>query len=331
MTTLSVMTWNLENLFQPGGSSGPKTEADFTQKLETLATAISKLDPDVLAVQEVGQPAAFADLIQQLNGRYAHTQLSSQPDARGIRVGFLSKLPIEESEDIVAFSPSGLPSVPSIDRDGNLDESTRLSRGALRIRVTPQPGLAVHLLTAHLKSKLLSFPSRTGQARFTTRDETERARIAGIALLQRTAEAVTLRIKATEILERNPDAALILLGDLNDVTDAATTQILQGAPGSEIGTGGFNRPDRGDATRLFNLAGLIAEERRFSRVFKGNNELIDHIFASAALLPGQPRRLPMVDSQIDVIGAMPSIDDDPNERRGKAGSDHAPITARFEL
>ncbi len=109
MTTLSVMSWNLENLFRPGGSSGPKAEADFTQKLDTLATAISSLDPDVLAMQEVGQPDAFADLIQKLDGRYAHAQLSSQPDARGIRVGFLSKLPIQESEDIVAFCPSGLP------------------------------------------------------------------------------------------------------------------------------------------------------------------------------------------------------------------------------
>ena len=40
---------------------------------------------------------------------------------------------------------------------------------------------------------------------------------------------------------------------------AATTQILLGPPGSEIGTGGFDRPDQGDAERLWNLAPLLPE------------------------------------------------------------------------
>ena len=331
MTTFTVMTWNFENLFRPGGASGPRNPEEFDQKLEKLADGILQIDPDVLAVQEVGSRDAFADLQDKLEGRYAHMQLSSQPDARGIRVGFLSKLPIENSEDVVAFSSSGLPSVPGIDQAGNLDETTRLSRGALRILVKPQLGFSVHLMTAHLKSKLLSFPNLSGQPRFTTNDEDERARIGGIALLQRAAEVVTLRVKATEILKRDPGEALIVLGDLNDVTDAATTQILQGALGSEIGTAGFNRPDQGDRQRLFNLAPLIMPERRFSRVFKGNGELIDHIFVSEALLPGQPRTVPIVDSHIDIIGAIPSISDDPNERRGKPGSDHAPISAWSEL
>ena len=54
-------------------------------------------------------------------------------------------------------------------------------------------------------------------------------------------------------------------------------------------------------------------------------------FVSEALLPGQPRTVPIVDSHIDIIGAIPSISDDPNERRDQPDSDHAPITARFEL
>jgi predicted extracellular nuclease len=182
-----------------------------------------------------------------------------------------------------------------------------------------------------LKSKLLTFPSQSGSARFTTNDEDERARIAGIALLQRTAEAVALRVKANELKKRHPDDGLIVLGDLNDVTDAATTQILQGPPGNEIGTNAFNKPDRGDEVRLFNLAPLIPQQRRFSRIFKGNGELIDHILVSEELLPGRPRRLPEVDSHVDAVGSVPSIGDEPNKRRGEPGSDHAPVTARFEL
>ena len=45
-----------------------------------------------------------------------------------------------------------------------------------------------------------------------------------------------------------------MLGDLNDDPQAATTQILLGPPGSEIGTRGETIPDQGDTSRLFNLA-----------------------------------------------------------------------------
>lgn len=331
MTRFKVMTWNLENLFRPGSESGPKNQTEFLQKLNSLAAVILQLDPEVLAVQEVGGIEPVQDLADQLQGRYPHIQLSNNPDRRGIRVGFLSKLPVEESEDIVDFPQAGIPEVPGIDRQGNLDNLTRLGRGALRILVKPQPDFSVHLITAHLKSKLLSFPSQSGRSRFTTNNEDERARVAGIALLQRTAEAVALRVKTNELLTRHPNDALIVLGDLNDVTNAATTQILQGPSGSEIGTDGFNQPDQGDKTRLFNLAPLIPQERRFSRIFKGSGELIDHILVNEKLLPGQPRRLPEADSHVDLVGSIPSINDDPTKRRGKPGSDHAPITACFEL
>lgn len=331
MAAFKVMTWNLENLFQPETEFGPDTEAKYTEKLNSLADVILELNPDVLAVQEVGTQDAFRDLITLLQGRYSHEKLSDNPDPRGIRVGFLSKLPIEDSEEIVDFPQEGLPSVPNIDSEGNFSNVTRLGRGALRIKVSPASNFPVHLITAHLKSKLLTFPSSSGRSRFTPRDENERAQVAGIALLKRTAEAVALRVKANELLEDSDRNALILLGDLNDVTEAATTQLLQGPSGSEIGTAGFDRPDRGDDTRLFNLAPLIPEERRFSRIYKGSQELIDHILVSQELLPGQPRQLPKVDSHVDAIGSLPSVSDEPSRRQGALGSDHAPVTATFEL
>jgi hypothetical protein len=51
--------------------------------------------------------------------------------------------------------------------------------------------------------------------------------------------------------------AVVVLGDLNDEPEAATTQLLQGPPGSEIGTAGYDRPDQGDGQRLWNLAARI--------------------------------------------------------------------------
>lgn len=333
MTTFKVMTWNVENLFRPEEVSESVTadaKTKYKDKLETLAEVILKLEPDVLALQEVGSQAALEDLNALLKKRYPHMQLSTFPDSRGIRVAFLSTLPFEDSEDISAFPEAGLPDVPGIDNKGNLTEVKSLGRGALRVLVKPKKNFSLHLITAHLKSKLLSFPSASGNSRFEPKDENERARVAGIALLRRAAEAVALRVKANELLEKDSKNSLILLGDMNDVTDAATTQILQGPGGSEIGTGGFNQADKGDDSRLFNLASLIPIERRYSRIYRGNKELIDHILVSQELLSGQPRKLPLVDTQ---VAAMPmvSITDNPEERRGKPGSDHSPVIATFEL
>jgi endonuclease/exonuclease/phosphatase family metal-dependent hydrolase len=330
-TQFSVMTWNLENLFGLGTEFGPDTPDEFNQKIEGLARTILELDPDVVAVQEVGGSEPFGALQAALGGRYPHNQLSVHPDTRGILVGFLSKLSFEDSEDILEFPEGALQNVPGIDGRGDPIILTRLGRGALRILVRPNADLPVHLITAHLKSKLLTFPRPTGSPSFSPRDENERARVAGFALQRRMAEAIALRVRANRLLEGDDENALILLGDMNDVTDAATTQILIGPPGSELGTPGFDRPDRGDNARLFNLAPLIPEEHRFSRVFRGRGELIDHILVSHELLPGTPRRVPIVDSHIDRVGGLPSIETNPNERRGRVESDHAPVTATFEL
>ena len=330
MAKLKVMSWNLENLFSFGHPSAPKTAREYRQKLESLAAVISRLDPDILAVQEVGDIEAFNELVALLDDRYPYLQLSDFPDVRGIRVGFISKLAIAKAEDIKDLPPAGLSKIVGHSEDGTT-EISQLGRGALRILVKPKPDFFLHLINVHFKSKLLSYPSTTNRPRFSPSNENERARVAGLALLKRTAEAVAIRVKANQILENDNSQALIVLGDLNDVPSAATTQIIQGTRGSEIGTRGFKLPDKGDDARLFNLAPLIDPQRRYSRIYRQNKELIDHIFVSQELLSDRDENLPMVDSYIDFADNMPSIDDDPIHRKNKPSSDHAPITAIFDL
>jgi hypothetical protein len=100
--------------------------------------------------------------------------------------------------------------------------------------------------------------------------------------------------------------------DLNDEPDAATTQIVAGPSGSEIDRtpgSAFDRPDHDDVFRLWNLAPLLPADQRFTRVFKGRPELIDHIFATRRLV--NPDNLPAVQT-IRSPEALPSIGDDPN-------------------
>src|SRR5689334_9002368 len=97
-----IGTWNLENLYRPGGPFGPPDKAAYETKLAALATTITELNPTLLGVQEVGEPEALRDLVGLLEGDW-HTALSRHPDGRGIRVGFLSRVPLEVLSDTNAF------------------------------------------------------------------------------------------------------------------------------------------------------------------------------------------------------------------------------------
>lgn len=201
----------------------------------------------------------------------------------------LARRRLTRVEQVVEF-PGELGPV-RVDDDGT--ELTTLGRAGLRVRVTVA-GTTVDVVTCHLKSKLLSFPG----GRFTPRDEGERARYAVYALHRRAAEAAAVRSYVT------------------------TTQLLHGPPGSEIGSGGFDRPDKGDGQRLWNLAPLIPAEDRFTRVYRGRRELIDHLLVSRALVDA-----------VDEVGTVDigttSTGDDPRRRRDEPVSDHRPVVATF--
>lgn len=332
MPNFKVMTWNVENLFRPTADATPEEQERYHRKLRLIADTINQNAPDVVALQEIGGNGPLQDLQQSLDGTYPHRAVSTSPDGRGIRVGFLSTLPIDEEIEIVDFPAGPALDISDITASGGSEPVVRMSRGALQIRVT-KDGLALNVITAHLKSKLLTFP-RPGGSSFTPRDEGERAQVAGIALLKRTAEALTLRIHINSLLEGNGQTPLLLLGDFNDVPEAQTSLILDGPPGSEIGTRGFDRPDLGDDARLFNLAPIIPEDRRFSRVHHGRSELLDQIFASVEMFriePDNHRRLPQVDSLIDFAGELSSVGDNPTARAQTLAPDHAPVIASFDL
>jgi endonuclease/exonuclease/phosphatase family metal-dependent hydrolase len=308
-----VGTWNLENLFTPGHEAGPATQTQFDAKANSLAATITTMDPDVLAVQEVGDPQALQAVMDRVGGHW-HIETAA-PDGRGIRVGLVSKTQLSDVSQIDGY-PAGMQAI-QVDDSATLASS--MGRPALHAVVHPE-GQPVHLLTCHLKSKLLTFPG----GRFSPQDEHERARFAAFALFRRTAEATTVRTAATEILTKDPQARLVLLGDFNDTVQAQTTQILNGPPGSEIGTPGFSRPDSGDRQRLWNLAPRIPPEQRYSRIYRGRAELIDHILLSHALVHSVAEGAVTTDAATSVI---PSITDAPGNRRGAPGSDHRPVLA----
>jgi endonuclease/exonuclease/phosphatase family metal-dependent hydrolase len=344
-TQFSVMTWNVENLFPPGSfisptSRTPVTEEHFSAKLNFIADFIAGLDkkPDVIGFQEIGGQTnddlrSIEALQARLGGEYPHRSISQAPDSRRIRVVFLSRLELRVPKDITTFPPGPLETVP----DFGGASISKMGRGALKVEVEPQSGIGIRLINVHLKSKLLTFPREGGGTSFEPRNENERAVGAGIGLMRRAAEAVTVRNFINAELETSPAVHTIVLGDFNDEPLAATSQIFCGPADSDI-----KSADQNDPARIYNLVdsiplrgtdtkNFLAETERFSRIHEGRGELIDHIMASKGLVfVGGDFVVKEVRSFVNLIAGQ-SVTNNPNERATSVAPDHAPVLTRFEL
>jgi endonuclease/exonuclease/phosphatase family metal-dependent hydrolase len=160
------MRWNVENLFRPGGMAGVTDPTLYEQKLENLASMISTHRPDVIGLQEVGDPAALDDLKAKLGTSYPHVLVATHFDAmHPIRVAALLRRGIKPvgQEELVDFPAGALSDVPQ--ETGPL---TEMGRGELAFSATIG-GESVRFVVAHLKSKLLTYPG----GRFQPRDENE--------------------------------------------------------------------------------------------------------------------------------------------------------------
>lgn len=349
MAGFKVMSWNVENLFQPGGEVSPgkvMQVSEYEAKLEYLTGVISDVAPDVLALQELGGDEAaveksLTDLSNRLPDGYPHLAMSNHPDGRSIRVAFLSKQPIVERDDVVAFADGELSQVANW---ASRPPVKRLGRGALRIDVEPAQGVRVRLVTLHLKSKLITYLSNGDFTRFSPTDENERAIGAGLALLRRTAEAATVRIYLNDLMTAGGGVHTVVLGDLNDEPKAATSQLLVGPEEKDV-----TSQDKGDTARLHNLMAalprrggmendkwFLPEGERFTRIYEGQGELIDHIYVIKGLL-GETKdlkadqwRVREVRSLVDGIRGE-SVGNNAGARVGKEQPDHAPVYASFDL
>lgn len=170
---LTVLSWNVENFFTPATGD----QKAYQEKVAELATVITAAAPDVVALQEVGDPEAFETLRSALGAGWTGVLSTHFDPSHAIRVGWLSHGDLTEVEEVVDL-PTALSPVKVAD-DGTT--ITQLGRGALAVTYTTTSGTKVRVLTCHLKSKLLSFPG----GRFDTTDETERARYAVYALDRR--------------------------------------------------------------------------------------------------------------------------------------------------
>jgi endonuclease/exonuclease/phosphatase family metal-dependent hydrolase len=314
--SITITTWNVQNFRH--------SDPVFADKLNFIVGTLQGLGSDVVALQEILDLKALQDLANRLEFHH----FAAAPDDRGIRVAFLTRdAPVSPPLQIDQFRLAQGVEVRDFGTNGTVKVIPGFPRPAFQITVGHDGG-QIDVVTAHLKSKLLSFGGN-----LSTTNETLRARTAYFALERRSAEATSLRDHVTSLLSAG--RKVVVLGDLNDGPEAATTEIFYGPPGGQPhgpedathATGAFQRPDAQDGQRLFNATKLVPENIRWSRRHNGQNELLDHILTSEALMPrvGGLRQVP----------AMSILNEDtpnmigPHPIAGGVVPDHAPVTATF--
>lgn len=312
---ITITTWNVQNF--------RRNDPVYADKLSFLTAVLQATNSDVIALQEILDPNALADLAAALG----FTATPAPPDGRGIAVAFLSRTAPTASQVIDQWQLAPGVQVHDFGPGGAVLVEPQFPRAALEISIT-YSGVQLDIVTSHMKSKLLSF-----NGNFSTSNETLRAQTAYFALQRRAAEAVSLREHVSARLAANH--AVVLLGDFNDGPEAATTQILYGPPAGQPrgpedathATGAFQRADADDPRRLFNVVNFVPKDQRWTRKYNGQNELLDHILASEELMPrvGQLRQVPNVSiyntDTPNLFGEHPTI--------GGVVPDHAPVTAEF--
>jgi endonuclease/exonuclease/phosphatase family metal-dependent hydrolase len=194
--TFHVATYNVENyLDQPTESRhSVKSPAAKAKVCESIETA----NPDVLALEEMGSTNALLELRASLKTAgldFPYWEHITGFDTN-IHVAVLSKFPI------VARHPH---TNDNFLLDGR---RFRVSRGFAEVDIQAAPDFTFTLIVAHLKS----------------RRPVPQADEADLHL----SEATVLRGLIDARLNANPKAKLIVLGDLNDVQNTASTKEVIG-------------------------------------------------------------------------------------------------------
>jgi endonuclease/exonuclease/phosphatase family metal-dependent hydrolase len=190
-----VATYNLEGYLQVASSTRP---AKSLQSRAKVRESICALNPDVLALQEIGGTNDLLELrdsLKQDGLEFAFWELVNGADTN-IQVAVLSRFPL------VARRPHPRESFLLKDR------RFHLSRGIAEVDVQVSARYTFTLITGHLKSRRL-----IPQA-----DEAE----------LRLEEAKVLRQKIDLRLAADPAVNLIVVGDFNDTKDSASTKVILG-------------------------------------------------------------------------------------------------------
>jgi endonuclease/exonuclease/phosphatase family metal-dependent hydrolase len=194
--TVRVATYNVENYLDAPTISRPHVKTDVAKA--KVRESIRALNPDVLALEEMGGTNAFLELRASLKNDgldFPYWEHLQSYDIN-IHVAVLSKLPIVARR-------------PHTNEVFLLDgKRFQVKRGFAEVDIQADTNFIFTLYVAHLKSHLT-----TAEA-----DEAE----------ERLGEAKVLRGILDQRLAREPNAQFLVAGDFNDLKDSAPVKTVIG-------------------------------------------------------------------------------------------------------
>jgi uncharacterized repeat protein (TIGR01451 family) len=335
----TIAAYNLERFFDtvndPGIGEPVLTAAAYDKRLDKASLGIRNYlqTPDILGIIEIENLSTLQDLADQINSDAGASSpeyvayLVEGNDVGGIDVGFLVK---------TAEVADGTPRVEVIEvvqeLDGtvlvNPDSSTDIlnDRPPLRLEaIVHHPGggsYPVTVIVNHMRSLNNSADESPGANGWPTAGARVRAK--------RQAQAEDLANLVQSLQTADPAQPIVLIGDFNafEFNDGLgdSMGVIEGTPSPDNETAvpgdgaDLVNPD------LDNLADTAPAAERYSFLFDGNAQSLDHVLVNQALIASTDARRvehPRINAD------FPEID------RNAAGTtrlaDHDPIVAFFEV
>ena len=278
-TFFSIATYNLENYVDTAQSDRPPKSAESKAQIRE---SVHALNAEVVALEEIGR----TNMLFELRDALAR---------EGLDYPYWEHVPGSDTNIYVAV----LSKFPIVARRPHTNESFLLggrryhvTRGFAEVDIQVNPSYRFTLIAAHLKSK------RTMAAA----DEAE----------LREQEAILLREKIDARLAVDPNANLVVLGDLNDFQDAPSTRTVIGRRNALIDTRPAERVEgKAPSVSFSGTPRTAAWTHHYAK--EDSYSRLDYILVSR----GMAREW---DAEGTYVLALPNWG---------VGSDHRPIVARF--
>lgn len=322
-----IATFNLENLDEDP-SEGPGRPS-FAERAAVLRPTLERLRTDILCLQEVhgqerpDQPRDLLALKALLAGtRYARHQIASTRVSDGSQV--------YDSRNLVTLIPEDFQLLEVTQVNGEFvpnpvyqrtvagdPEPRRLNweRPLLWTRIASLDGVEMHILNVHFKSKLATPADNLMADRYTWTTAAGWAEGFFVSSMKRVGAALEARAVIDFIFGADPDALILIAGDLNANSDEVPVMALRGRT-EDTGNGALGH------RVMMPLENNVPESSRYTLFHHGRGEMIDHILASRGFV----QAFSHAEIHNEIL---------PDESIAFAGdnkhpeSDHAPVVAAF--
>jgi exonuclease III len=332
-----VASFNVENLVGSGiryYDRNKDTVEEHEAKANWIAATLTRAKADIVGVQEVWLEDALKDVAKRsfffANGAHVVAPGATAAEnlnghlAKRPRLGIISRYPIKSAQTFAPFPKSVDLTLP-LRVDGGAIQPvaigiSQFQRPVLRA-VVDVGGLDLVVYVAHLKSKgPLIAEGEDGDDPFVASQGQARATIV------RAAEAAALRHLILDDLHRTKKPAIVL-GDLNDTPDSASTQTVRGpTPHKDM-----NHEEKKALWDVVLYSTFrVAHERSptlHTHIHDGERDILDHILVSEEFYSRNKARIGEV-VRHDVINDHLRDDDAP---KAPGASDHGIPIAEIRL